>query len=78
MTNGVFENLNDQPNVVSAMKKNPYNALHYIDYTGDGWVTAQSPELAASNLNFLPAFALVSAPDFFPSSGQFELVRMEP
>ena len=70
---GAFEDLNDHPDVVAAMKKGNYQALHYIDYTGDGWVTVQSPELAASNLTFVPAYALVSAPDFFPSSGQFEL-----
>ena len=71
--NGVFEDLNDQPDVVAAMKKKSYQALHYIDYTGDGWVTAEVPELAGLSLSVLPAYALVSAPDLFPSSGQFEL-----
>jgi hypothetical protein len=71
--NGTFEDLNDQPNVVSAMKKRSYDALHYVDYTGEGWITAKSPEISALNLKFLPAYALVSAPDFFPGSGQFEL-----
>jgi hypothetical protein len=74
VTDGVFEDLNDQPDVLAAMKKNaPYQALHYIDYTGDGWVGAQVPQLASSNLKNLPAYALVSAPDLFPASGQFEL-----
>ena len=71
--NGTFEDLNDQSDVVSAMKQGSYQALHYVDYTGDGWVAASVPELAGSNLSFLPAYALVSAPDLFPASGQFEL-----
>lgn len=71
--NGVFEDLNDQPDVVKEMKKGAYQALHYIDYTGEGWVSAESPQLAGLNLKLLPAYALVAAPDLFPSSGQFEL-----
>jgi len=71
--NGVFEDLNDQPDVVSVMKKKAYDALHYIDYTGDGWISAELKGFDGSNLNILPAYALVSAPDFFPSSGQFKL-----
>ena len=75
---GVFEDLNDQPNVIMAIaaaatENGTYQALHYIDYTGDGWVTAAVPELAGAGLTALPAYALVSAPDLFPSSGQFEL-----
>lgn len=71
VNNGVFEDLNDETKVILAMKKKNYQALHYVDYTGDGWVTATVPELAG--LSVLPAYALVSAPDLFPSSGQLEL-----
>ena len=73
VTNGTLENLNNQTDVLAAMKKGAYQALHYIDYTGEGWVQVDSPQLAASNLSAVPAYALVSPPDFFPSSGQFEL-----
>jgi hypothetical protein len=71
--NGVFENLNNESNVIAAMKQGPYQALHYVDYTGEGWVGVDAPQLAASHLKVVPAYALVSPPDFFPSSGQFEL-----
>ena len=71
--NGVFENLNNESDVIAAMKQGSYQALHYIDYTGEGWVGVDLPQLAASNLKTIPAYALVSPPDFFPSSGQFEL-----
>jgi len=73
VANGTFENLNDQPNVIQAMKKpTRYQALHYIDYTGEGWVSADLGS-SGGTLKIVPAYALVSAPDFFPSSGQFEL-----
>ena len=71
--NGVFENLNNESDVIAAMKQSSYQALHYIDYTGEGWVRVDAPQLAAANLKIIPAYALVSPPDFFPSSGQFEL-----
>jgi hypothetical protein len=34
--NGVQENLNDQPNVTGIVASGGYEALHYIDFTGDG------------------------------------------
>lgn len=73
VTNGVLEDLNDQLDVVAAMQQKTYQALHYIDFTGEGWVTVEAPQLTAANLKVIPAYTLVAAPDFFPSSGQFEL-----
>lgn len=72
--NGVFEDLNDYEDVIHEMKANgPYKALHYIDFTGEGWVSGQVSQLAPFNLSMVPAYALVSAPDLFPSSGQFDV-----
>ena len=71
--NGQLQDLNDEPNVIAAMRAKQYEALHYIDYTGEGWVVVELPELRTFNLKTIAAYALVSAPDFFPSSGQFEL-----
>lgn len=70
---GVFEDLNDEPDVRAEMRKGPYEALHYVDFTGEGWVKALLTGIPASALPVVPAYVLVSAPDFFPSSGQFEL-----
>jgi hypothetical protein len=53
-----------------------YRALHYVDFTGDGWVTASVRGLKGTDgldRNVLPAYSLVSAPDFFPSCDQREL-----
>jgi hypothetical protein len=70
---GVMHDLNDEVNVVAAMKKEAYEALHYLDFTGEGWIEATVPELTAAGLRTHPGCALVAAPDFFPSSGQYEL-----
>ena len=71
--NGQMHDLNDEPDVLQAMNARAYDALHYLDFTGEGWVEISIPELAAARIASRPAYALVSAPDFFPSSGQFEL-----
>jgi hypothetical protein len=72
VTGGQFEDLNEQLDVVAAMTQKQYDALHYVDYTGEGWVTVTIPEIASA-VKRLPAYALVCAPDFFPSSGQYEV-----
>jgi hypothetical protein len=71
--NGRMHDLNDERDVIKTMKASPYEALHYVDFTGEGWVEISFPELATHNVVSQPAYALVCAPDFFPSSGQFEL-----
>jgi len=71
--NGRFIDLNDELDVVAAMRKESYDALHYIDFSGEGWVEANVPALAGQNIPSVAAYALVCAPDFFPACGQFEV-----
>jgi hypothetical protein len=68
-----FLDLNDEMDVIGAMKKEPYDALHYVDFSGEGWVQANIPVLNHQNIAFVAAYALVCAPDFFPACGQFEV-----
>ncbi|RUT02748.1 hypothetical protein DSM106972_056680 [Dulcicalothrix desertica PCC 7102] len=74
LANGQIQNLNDLPNVVETVKKGGYDALHYIDFTGDGWVEALCPQLAVDIPRNIPAYSLVTAPDFFPNCDQGELL----
>lgn len=67
--------LNDDPNVVDRVRAGGYRARHYVDFTGDGWVEALCPELAVELPRSLPAYSLVTAPDFYPSTEQRELVE---
>jgi hypothetical protein len=60
--------------VVQITRKGGYEAQHYLDFTGDGWVEVFCPELAAELPRGVPAYSLVTAPDFFPNVDQGELL----
>jgi hypothetical protein len=70
---GRISDLNDEANILQAMRKRSYDAQHYIDYTGEGWVQAGVHGLGRTSLASLAAYVLVAAPDFFPLAGQYEL-----
>jgi hypothetical protein len=74
ISNSNQDNLNDQPNVTDIVSTGGYNALHYLDFTGDGWVEAICPELAIDFPRNIPAYSLIAAPDFFPNADQRELM----
>ncbi len=70
--------LNDFPDVNDQVNAGGYEALHYLDFTGEGWLTVKVPQLAGRHeISAEPrsAYVLLSGPDFFPSTGQFELSR---
>jgi hypothetical protein len=70
--------LNDRENVREVVKAGGYDALLYEDFTGEGWLTAEVPELAGKphvKASAGHAYVLLSAPDFFPSTGQRELTK---
>jgi hypothetical protein len=76
--NGVLSDLNELDDVNAAVNKGGYDALLYMDMTGEGWVDVRVPQLAGANgveASSRPAYTLLSAPDLFPSSGQRELSR---
>ena len=81
---GVTVDLNNdplRPDVNKTVSKGNYQALHYVDFTGDGQVDvaipalAGKPEVAGAGV---PGYSLVAAPDFFPSAGQRELFETVP
>lgn len=64
------------PDVRANVSRGNYDALHYVDFTGEGQLDAVVEGLPASadlRAEVLPAYSLVGAPDFFPSAGQREL-----
>lgn len=46
------------------------HAFHYTDGIADGWVTVQ---LEGLSLQILPAFSLVTTPDFYPQVNQYSI-----
>ena len=80
VANGQEEDLNglDDQALTARIEGQGFDALHYVDFTGDGWVaaTVDGPALAGQanvTATALPAYALVTAPDFFPSCDQRQL-----
>lgn len=72
---GNVEDLNDDPDVVQRVNAGGYRARHYLDFSGDGWVAASIPQLAVQVPRNVPAYSLVTAPDFYPNCDQRELVE---
>jgi hypothetical protein len=79
---GVPEDLNEiEPDINEAVSQGGYDALHYVDMTGEGFVKATVSGLDGQqgfSAEVWPAYSLVSAPDFYPSAGQRELFESTP
>jgi hypothetical protein len=72
---GTFVDLNDLPDVINLVAKGGYWARHYVDHTGDGWIDVECSELALELPQRLPAYSIVSTPDFFPFVDQTALMQ---
>lgn len=75
LDDGTLKNLNHEPGIVAKVNAGGYRALHYVDYTGDGWIDVECPELALEVPRRLPAYSIVSSPDFFPHVDQAALLE---
>jgi hypothetical protein len=67
--------LNARADVEAVVAAGGYDARHYVDFTGDGWIDPLVPELAVSVPRRAAAYSLVTAPDFFTSCDQRELTE---
>jgi hypothetical protein len=73
--NGTDRDLNREPDVVDKVSQGGYQARHYVDYTGDGWIDVECSELALEVPRRLPAYSIVASPDFFPRVDQTDLMQ---
>src|SRR5688572_13286104 len=55
---GTVENLNEKPDVKSIVQKGGYRAKHYIDFTADGWISADCRGLSLEVPRSLAAYSL--------------------
>jgi len=82
--NGVIIDLNNdptRPDVNDTVSRGNYEALHYVDFTGEGQIDVAVLALAGAaevDAATVPGYSLVGAPDFFPSAGQRELFETVP
>lgn len=74
---GSIRDLNNEPNVEQIIKDGNYRALHFIDFTAEGWIKAHCPVLSQQVPLSVAAYSILSAPDFYPACGQAELVEWE-
>ncbi len=74
---GSVVDLNNSKDVSAIAAAGGYRALHYLDFTGDGWIQAEAPQLTKQGMvaGFVPAYSVVTAPDFFPTCDQRELTE---
>jgi subtilisin family serine protease len=52
-----------------------YDAVHFVDFTAEGWIEADVKPLPSAGLKALPAYSVVAAPDFFPYADQLQLTE---
>lgn len=72
---GSITDLNENSEMVKILTEGNYEAVHYIDYTGDGFIGVECPELALEIPETLPAYSMVAPVDFFPLVKQTELLQ---
>ena len=75
LPNGAIDNLNGRPEMMEIIRKGGYQTLHYIDFSGDGWIAARCPEIEDAIAERMPAYCMVGLPDFFPDVTQRGLMR---
>jgi hypothetical protein len=71
---GHVSNLNDLPDVGMLVAKGGYRAQHYLDFTGDGWIEAECPELSLDLPRRFAAYSVIAPPDYFPFVKQQDLM----
>jgi hypothetical protein len=60
---GGTKSLNGSPDVTRVVNLGHYEAQHYIDYSGDGWVQAECEGLSLEIPQCLAAYSMLSPPD---------------
>jgi hypothetical protein len=70
------EDLNNRPDLMQALALGDFDAQHYIDSAGEGWVMAACKELRDEGIaETVPAFCMVGLPDFLPNVSQRDLMN---
>ncbi|MGD6989229.1 hypothetical protein ACQCWI_22455 [Bacillus thuringiensis] len=79
LKNGEIKDLNtikDKDMVENFIKAGGYQALHYVDYTGDGWIEVDCPQINNHKriVGTYAAYSIITAIDYFPNCDQRELM----
>lgn len=71
---GSVESLSENEDMYEIIGKGGYEALHFVDGAGDGWVEASCPQIDAQVDDHIPAYAMIGLPDFYPQLNQRDLM----
>jgi hypothetical protein len=74
LPDGQIDDLNQRPDMMEIVAAGGYQAQHYLDFSGNGWIEARCAELERTIDTRIPAFCMVSPPDFLPKVNQRELM----
>ena len=72
---GSIENLSEREDLLEIIGKGGYEALHFVDGAGDGWVEASCPQIDEQVDDHIPAYAMIGLPDFYPEVNQRDLME---
>lgn len=75
MPDGSLQDLNQQPDMFGIIRAGGYQAQHFIDFSGGGWIQARTTGLPNEFRIGVPACSLISPPDFFPYVSQRDLTN---
>ncbi len=70
---GATQDLNLEADVTGIVRRGGYEAVHYRDFTGDGWVRALCPQLAQQISLSIAAYSIIAPPDLMPNLRQSDL-----
>ena len=66
--------LNEDPNLVALVHQGGYDALHYVDFTGDGYIEVEIDGCKGlDHTSKISAYSIVAQPDFLPFVSQSDL-----
>lgn len=72
---GSIDNLSEREDLNEIISKGDYEALHFVDGAGDGWVEASCPQIDEQVDDHIPAYAMIGLPDFYPQINQRDLMQ---
>ncbi|ROR94945.1 hypothetical protein EDC56_3760 [Sinobacterium caligoides] len=67
------QDLNEEAQVLATLGSTEFDALHYVDYSGDGYVSVDVKSTRLAHLPVISAYSIVSPPDYFPYCHQSDL-----
>lgn len=74
IVNGRRTNLAAKTDISAFVREGGFEAVHHRDFTGDGWVRAEVPQLEGAIHAALPAYSILAPMDLVPNVRQADLL----